>query len=155
MILFSLVGIQCLICGLITAISQILAKCSTLLISPASCHLKYGTSAKTGMMIEHDHECLYPFWIGDTCLTFSMSLLHILHPIHTFECIAVSTHTEPSIFLSLLPTPHNSALIPIEKPGILLVLEKEPTISLASLMFIITLLDDDKDWVLIKYLSIL
>jgi len=35
------------------------------------------------------------------------------------------------------------------------VLEKEPTISLASLMFIITLLDDDKDWVLIKYISIL
>ena len=29
------------------------------------------------------------------------------------------------------PTPHNSALIPIEKPGILVVLENVPTISLA------------------------
>jgi hypothetical protein len=49
-------------------------------------------SSRTSMMIEHNHKGFNPSRMRNTCLSYSMSILYVWHPISTLESIALVTH---------------------------------------------------------------
>jgi hypothetical protein len=49
-------------------------------------------SSRTSMMIEHNHKGFNPSRMRNTCLSYSMSILYVWHPISTLESIAFVTH---------------------------------------------------------------